>query len=187
MENLSRDYSRRKFLGQAGKGILATSLITQLPFAAEGQQTSNATFQSRNHPIDVQLKPLDDPTERQESPLPSVIRPDERIGYCIVGLGHLALGQILPAFGKCKYARPTALVSGDADKAAKVAAQYGIPAKSIYNYKNFDEIKNNKDIDVVYVVLPNSSMPNIPFVRHKQVSMYFAKNLCQYRRQRRSE
>jgi predicted dehydrogenase len=71
-------------------------------------------------------------------------------------LGHLAFGQILPAFGKCKYARPTALVSGDPDKAAKVAAQYGIPAKSIYNYKNFDEIKNNKDIDVVYVVLPNS-------------------------------
>ncbi len=25
-----------------------------------------------------------------------------------------------------------------------------------YNYQNFDEIGNNKDIDVVYVVLPNA-------------------------------
>jgi hypothetical protein len=80
MESLSQDYSRRKFLGYAGKGVLATSLLTQFPFAATGQQKSSASFQSRNHPIDVQLKPLNDPTERQESPLPSVIKPEERMG-----------------------------------------------------------------------------------------------------------
>ena len=30
------------------------------------------------------------------------------------------------------------------------------PEKNIYNYENFDEIVNNKEIDIVYVVLPNS-------------------------------
>jgi len=48
------------------------------------------------------------------------------------------------------------LVSGDAGKAQKVAQQYDIPQKNIYNYQNFDEIKNNPEIDAVYIVLPNA-------------------------------
>ncbi len=28
--------------------------------------------------------------------------------------------------------------------------------KSIYNYQNYDSIKDNPDVDVIYVVLPNS-------------------------------
>ncbi len=50
----------------------------------------------------------------------------------------------------------TALVSGHRDKADKVAAQYGVPAGSIYSYENFDEIAHNPNIDAVYVALPNS-------------------------------
>ncbi|HEY8937145.1 MAG TPA: Gfo/Idh/MocA family oxidoreductase, partial [Cyclobacteriaceae bacterium] len=33
---------------------------------------------------------------------------------------------------------------------------YNIPQANIYNYQNFDEIAKNKDIDLVYVILPNS-------------------------------
>jgi len=47
-------------------------------------------------------------------------------------------------------------VSGHRDKADKVAAQYGVPADSIYSYENFDEITHNPNIDAVYVALPNS-------------------------------
>lgn len=34
--------------------------------------------------------------------------------------------------------------------------RFSIPDANIYNYQKFDEIGNNKDIDVVYVVLPNA-------------------------------
>jgi glucose-fructose oxidoreductase len=34
--------------------------------------------------------------------------------------------------------------------------KYGIPGKNVYNYENYDEISENPDIDIIYVVLPNS-------------------------------
>jgi predicted dehydrogenase len=106
--------------------------------------------------ISVQLSPITDPTEQKEPALPFVLPPHQRLGYCIVGLGRLTLSTILPEFAKCRYARPVALVSGDAGKAAKVAAQYGIASKNIYSYEQFDDIGNNPEIDIVYIVLPNS-------------------------------
>jgi predicted dehydrogenase len=33
---------------------------------------------------------------------------------------------------------------------------YSIPDTNVYNYENFDSIKDNKDIDIIYIVLPNS-------------------------------
>jgi predicted dehydrogenase len=81
---------------------------------------------------------------------------EKTIGFALVGIGSLSMGQILPAFAKCKVARPVALVSGHPDKAKAQAAKYGIDPKNIYNYENFDTIKDNPAIDVVYVVLPNS-------------------------------
>ena len=73
-----------------------------------------------------------------------------------MGIGKLSMGQILPAFANCKVPRPVALVSGHPDKAREQASKYGIDPKNIYNYENFDSIKDNPAIDVVYVVLPNS-------------------------------
>jgi predicted dehydrogenase len=80
---------------------------------------------------------------------------EKTVGFALVGIGMLTMGQLLPAFAKCKSARPVALVSGHPDKAKEQASKYGIDAKNIYNYENFDSIKNNPEIDVVYVVLPN--------------------------------
>ncbi len=83
--------------------------------------------------------------------------PSEKpIGFALVGIGSLSMGQILPAFAKCKMAKPVALVSGHPDKARAQATRYNIDPKNIYNYENFDSIKDNSEIDVVYVVLPNS-------------------------------
>jgi predicted dehydrogenase len=49
-----------------------------------------------------------------------------------------------------------ALVSGHPDKARALADKYGIDQKNIFNYDNYDKIKDNPEIDVIYVVLPNS-------------------------------
>src|SRR5215472_16368270 len=81
--------------------------------------------------------------------------PGKKLGWAIVGLGNLAINQILPAFVKCEYSRPVALVSGHPDKAAKLAARYGINPRSIYNYQNYDTIRDNPEVDVIYIVLPN--------------------------------
>jgi len=81
---------------------------------------------------------------------------DRKLGYAIVGLGGYGLGVIIPQFVNCKSSRLAAVVSGDPIKAKRVAAQYGLPDKAIYNYENFDSIRDNPDVDIVYVCLPNS-------------------------------
>jgi predicted dehydrogenase len=82
--------------------------------------------------------------------------PARKIGIALVGLGRLSEGQLAPALQMTKGCRLAGLVSGHPDKAQAWAEKYGVPAKSLYNYENFDAIKDNPDIDVVYVVLPNS-------------------------------
>src|SRR4051794_28049014 len=79
----------------------------------------------------------------------------DSVGFAIVGLGKLSLGQLVPAFRNCRSARLTALVSGHADKAGRVAAVPGLPASSICSYADFDRIAADPRIDVVYIVLPN--------------------------------
>ncbi|RYL98608.1 Gfo/Idh/MocA family oxidoreductase [Sphingobium indicum] len=82
--------------------------------------------------------------------------PTRRIGYAIVGLGSYATRQIMPNFAGCEHARLVALVSGTPAKLDQYGAQYGIAATHCYSYADFDRIRDNPDIDVVYVVLPNS-------------------------------
>ena len=81
--------------------------------------------------------------------------PGKKLGWAIVGLGSLSINQILPAFAKCEKSRIAALVSGHPDKASKLGSRYGVSAKNIYNYQNYDSIKDNPEVDVIYVVLPN--------------------------------
>jgi glucose-fructose oxidoreductase len=82
--------------------------------------------------------------------------PGRKLGWAVVGLGSLAINQILPAFARCEQSRVTALVSGHPDKARKLATRYGVPEKNIYNYENYDSLKDNPDVDIVYIALPNS-------------------------------
>ena len=78
------------------------------------------------------------------------------VGYALVGIGKLTQTQLIPALKMTKNARLVALVSGNADKAKKVAAGNGVPDKGIYSYETFDRIADNPDVDVVYIVLPNA-------------------------------
>lgn len=81
--------------------------------------------------------------------------PGKKLGWAIVGLGRLSIYEILPAFAKCEKSKVVALVSGHPDKANKLAARYGVNPKSIYNYQNYDSIRNDPEVDVIYIVLPN--------------------------------
>ena len=79
----------------------------------------------------------------------------DAVGFAVVGLGKLSLGQIVPGFRNCRSAQLAALVSGHPDKARRIAAEQHLPPRSIYNYADFDRIAANPAIDVVYIVLPN--------------------------------
>ncbi|WP_193212449.1 Gfo/Idh/MocA family protein [Luteolibacter marinus] len=82
--------------------------------------------------------------------------PGRKLGWALVGLGSLSTHQIAPALAKTKHCRLAAIVTGTPEKAEKWKAQYGIPDSHVYNYETFDRIAENPDVDVIYVVLPNS-------------------------------
>jgi len=79
-----------------------------------------------------------------------------KVGYCIVGLGRISMGEFMPGVLQSPNSHITALVSGHRDKALRVAAQYGVPTSSIYSYEEYDKIRDNPAIDAVYIALPNS-------------------------------
>jgi len=81
--------------------------------------------------------------------------PGRKLGWAIVGLGSLAIHQILPAFAECEKSKVVALVSGHPEKANKLALRYGVDPKNIYNYQNYDSIRDNPAVDIIYIVLPN--------------------------------
>jgi len=88
-------------------------------------------------------------------PLLAETRQERKLGWAIVGLGGYATRQIMPQFKNCRFSKITALVSGSPDKARTLAQEYGVPQRSIYDYRNFDSIRDNPEVDIVYVVLPN--------------------------------
>ncbi len=80
----------------------------------------------------------------------------DKLGFALVGLGNYAGGQLAPALQETEHCYLAGIVTGTPEKEQIWAEKYNIPEKNIYNYDNFDEIANNDDIDVVYVVLPNN-------------------------------
>src|SRR3712207_4945595 len=92
----------------------------------------------------------------------------KKVGYCLVGIGSLTKNQLVPALAKCKHAKLVALVSGNAaEKAPPIVEKYGLNPKAVYTYDNYDAIKDNPEIDVVYIVLPNSMHAEYTIRAHK--------------------
>ncbi|MGK6353237.1 Gfo/Idh/MocA family protein [Parapedobacter sp. DT-150] len=73
----------------------------------------------------------------------------------LMGLGGYA-SRVAEAMQSCKRAKITGLISGTPAKLAEWGAKYNVPETSRYNYENVDNIKDNPDIDAVYVITPNA-------------------------------
>ena len=80
----------------------------------------------------------------------------KKLGVALVGLGNYATLQLGPALQETQFCRLAGIVTGTLAKAEAWSKQYGLPPQNVYDYRNFDSINNNPDVDVVYVVLPNS-------------------------------
>jgi predicted dehydrogenase len=72
-----------------------------------------------------------------------------------MGLGGYGT-RVAEAMQSCKKAKLVGVISGTPSKIKAWQAKYNIPEKNCYNYENFDNIKNNPDIDAVYVITPNA-------------------------------
>lgn len=73
----------------------------------------------------------------------------------IMGLGSYGT-RVADAMKECTKAKLVGVISGTPSKIPVWQSKYGIPEKNCYNYENFDNIKNNPDIDAVYIITPNA-------------------------------
>lgn len=152
--------SRRTFLARttvfAGLSAWSSSRLLaqekESPGAIPKPADTPAIPAAKSTPDSVPLAPPD----RQPVGLAIPDAPPRRVGWAIVGLGQLALEEVMPAFAESKVSKPVALVSGHLNKAQRVAAAFGVDPKSIYDYENFDRIAHDDQIEIVYIILPNS-------------------------------
>jgi predicted dehydrogenase len=85
-----------------------------------------------------------------------IAAPKKPVGYAAIGLGTIS-DIFMRACANSQTAKITALVTGHPDtKGVKYAEMYGIPKSSIYTYESFDGIRDNRNVDAIYVGLPNS-------------------------------
>jgi predicted dehydrogenase len=73
----------------------------------------------------------------------------------IMGLGSYG-SRVADAMKDCSRAKLVGVISGTPSKIAQWQQKYSIPAQNCYSYETVDQIKNNKDIDAVYVITPNA-------------------------------
>ncbi|MFB2118916.1 Gfo/Idh/MocA family protein [Parapedobacter sp. 2B3] len=87
--------------------------------------------------------------------LPHATAQDPTLRVALMGLGGYA-SRVAEAIQSCKRTKITGLISGTPAKLADWGTRFGVPETSRYNYENFDRIKDNPNIDAVYVITPNA-------------------------------
>jgi predicted dehydrogenase len=125
---MSQQHSRRKFLQQMGLAGLSLPLLSANNSCNE-QQSKQRSMQQKK---------------------------EGKLGIALVGLGGYAGGQLAPALLQTEHCYLAGIVTGTPSKIPVWKEKYNIPDKNIYNYDNYDSIKDNPDIDIIYIVLPNS-------------------------------
>ncbi|MEP6583636.1 MAG: Gfo/Idh/MocA family oxidoreductase [Ginsengibacter sp.] len=95
------------------------------------------------------------PSYMEYSSKKSTLYDGKKLNIALCGLGRYA-GYLASGLETARYCRLAGIITGHPAKATEWKAKYNIPEANIYKYENFDQISKNKDIDLVYVVLPNS-------------------------------
>jgi predicted dehydrogenase len=80
----------------------------------------------------------------------------KKLGLALVGLGGYSEHKLGPALKLTEHVELKGIVTGTPSKVDKWKRQFDLSDSAVYNYETFDQIADNKEIDIVYVVLPNS-------------------------------
>lgn len=79
-----------------------------------------------------------------------------KLGIALVGLGEYSEAELAPALQETEHCYLAGIVTGTPAKIDKWKRKYKIPDENVFSYQDFDSIKDNKDIDILYIVLPNT-------------------------------
>ncbi|HEV9038127.1 MAG TPA: Gfo/Idh/MocA family oxidoreductase [Puia sp.] len=85
--------------------------------------------------------------------IPSHDSPPLRVA--IMGLGSYGT-RVAEAMQSCTRATLVGVISGTPSKIRAWQSKYHIPEKNCYDYTSYDAIRDNPDIDAVYVITPNA-------------------------------
>ncbi len=85
--------------------------------------------------------------------------PPRKLGIALCGLGNYARGQLGPALRLTQQCELRGVVTGSREKGQAWAREFGFPERNIYDYATMARLIDNPDIDIVYVVTPNSLHP----------------------------
>jgi predicted dehydrogenase len=120
--------TRRKFLQKIGASALALPLMPFINSTGKSNSRSEAAQKTYDGPV---------------------------LRVAIMGLGSYGT-RVAEAMQTCVKAKLVGVISGTPSKITAWRSKYSIPEKNCYNYENFDAIKDNPDIDAVYVITPNA-------------------------------
>ncbi|MFZ9660928.1 MAG: Gfo/Idh/MocA family protein, partial [Chitinophagaceae bacterium] len=132
--------TRRNFLQTLSAPVFA------IPFLPKNQENLENQVQTTSNPDDL-------PFEKSTS--------DKVLRVALMGLGSYA-NRVAEAMRQSKRAVLVGVISGTPSKIKDWQSKFNIDAKNCYNYENFDQVKNNPDIDAIYVCTPNAMHhPNV--------------------------
>ncbi|HXF10983.1 MAG TPA: Gfo/Idh/MocA family oxidoreductase, partial [Desulfuromonadaceae bacterium] len=83
----------------------------------------------------------------------------KKLGVALLGLGRYSTNELAPALQQTERCYLAGAISGHPDKLSQWQQQYSLPGKNLYSYDNLEQIADNKDIDIVYVVTPPAIHP----------------------------
>ena len=81
--------------------------------------------------------------------------PTRKLRVALMGLGSYAT-RVADAMRQCTRASLVGIVTGTPSKIPQWQQKYGIAAANCYTYDTLANLKNNPNIDVVYIITPNS-------------------------------
>jgi predicted dehydrogenase len=75
----------------------------------------------------------------------------QKVSWGIISTAKIGVEKVIPAMQKGKYSEIKAIASSDIDKANVAAKKLGLSKA----YGSYSEVLNDKDIDAIYISLPN--------------------------------
>jgi predicted dehydrogenase len=89
--------------------------------------------------------------------LPQYVRSERKLGVVLVGLGKYSHDHLAPALRQTEFCELVGVVTDDPDEAREWMETYQLPPQNCYDYQTFYTVRNNPNVDVVYVVTPNAT------------------------------
>ncbi len=86
----------------------------------------------------------------------AIPRKKTKLGVALVGLGYYSTDLLAPALQLTEHCELKGIVTGSPEKIPAWQAKYGIKDANVYSYENMHTMADNDEIDVVYIVLPNT-------------------------------